>query len=136
MSNAKNSVNKSAGARRKSFKLNFLPKAVEFVSVSSRAMTTTGTGDAVLAVLGLKTSVFVSSNDFGAFSDAKSASRQAAGDVAAPWDTSLVELIDSFDKFCNTVSMLEMLGDEYRRACIGGEWARVNFDSTRQDAIR
>lgn len=61
LSSEKNSVKSSAGARRNSFKLSFLPNAPEFVSVSSRAITTTGTGVAVLAVLGLKTKVFTSS---------------------------------------------------------------------------
>lgn len=53
LSSAKNSVNRSPAANRSSFKFNFFPIAPELVSVASRAMTTTGMGVAVLAVLGL-----------------------------------------------------------------------------------
>ena len=53
LSSEKNSVSRSSEAKRSSFKLSFLPRAAEFASVSSRAITTTGTGVAVLAVLGL-----------------------------------------------------------------------------------
>ena len=60
LSSWKNSVRRSGDAKRSSFRFNFLPKAPEFVSVSSRAITTTGTGVADFAVLGLNTSVLVS----------------------------------------------------------------------------
>lgn len=53
LSREKNSVNRSSEARRNSFRLSFLPIAPELVSVSSRAITTTGTGVAVFAVFGL-----------------------------------------------------------------------------------
>ena len=53
LSSEKKSVSKSSEAKRSSFKLSLFPIAVEFVSVSSRAITTTGTGVAVFAVLGL-----------------------------------------------------------------------------------
>lgn len=53
LSSEKNSVSRSSEAKRNSFKLSFFPIAAEFVSVSSRAITTTGMGVAVFAVLGL-----------------------------------------------------------------------------------
>jgi hypothetical protein len=81
LSREKNSVNRSPEANRNSFKFNFFPNAVEFVSVSSRAMTTTGTGVAVFAVLGLNTSVLVSSKLLGVPLVACNASRHDAGDV-------------------------------------------------------
>ena len=88
LSNAKNTVYKSAEARRNSFKFNFFPSAAELVSVSSRAImiTTTGTGVADLAVLGLtrNTSVLVCSNESDALLEADAvamASRHDTGEV-------------------------------------------------------
>ena len=86
LSNAKNTVYKSAEARRNSFKFNFFPSAAELISVSSRAITitTTGTGVADSAVLGLNTSVLVNSNESDALLEADAvamASRHNAGEV-------------------------------------------------------
>lgn len=53
LSSAKKSESRSSDANLSSFKLSFFPSADELVSVSSRAMTTTGTGVADFAVLGL-----------------------------------------------------------------------------------
>ena len=53
LSSAKNSLSRSSDASRSSFKFSAFPMAPEFVSVSSRAMTTTGMVVAVLAVFGL-----------------------------------------------------------------------------------
>ena len=84
LSTEKNSLRRSSDASLSSLRFSFLPNALELVSVSSRAMTTTGTVVAVLAVLGLKTRVLMSSKDFGAEGEAIMASRQVAGeDVSA-----------------------------------------------------
>lgn len=83
LSRAKNSFSKSSDASLSSFKFSFLPNAPELVSVSSRAITTTGTGVAVFAVFGLNTSVLISSKDFGASEVALRASRQVAGEVVS-----------------------------------------------------
>ncbi len=80
LSKEKNSFSRSSLAKRSSFKFNFFPNAPEFVSVSSRAMTMTGTGVADLAVFGLKTRVLMSSNDSGVPVVELRASRQAAGE--------------------------------------------------------
>ena len=53
LSSEKNSVSRSSEAKRSSFELSFFPMAVEFMTVSSRAITTTGTGVTVFAVFGL-----------------------------------------------------------------------------------
>lgn len=53
LSREKNSVRRSAEANLSSFKFRAFPIAPELVSVASRAITTTGTGVAVFAVLGL-----------------------------------------------------------------------------------
>jgi len=83
LSSEKNSFKISSEASLSSFRFNFLPKAPEFVSVSSRATTTTGTTVAVFAVFGLNTSVLISSNDFGVEDVSFKVSRQVAGDVVS-----------------------------------------------------
>lgn len=59
----------------------------ELVSVSSRAITTTGTAVAVFAVFGLYTKVLMSSNDFGADPEAVRASFHSAGELVSVWVT-------------------------------------------------
>lgn len=84
LSTPKKEVRRSSGARRRSLRLSFFARAAELVSVSSLAITTTGTGDEFFAVLGLKTRVLMSLNEYGRkLSDAVSASFQAAGDEVA-----------------------------------------------------
>lgn len=83
LSKEKKSFNRSSLAKRSSFKFNFFPNAPEFVSVSSRATTTTGTGVVDLAVFGLKTRVLMSSNDSGVLVVEVRASRHAAGESAS-----------------------------------------------------
>jgi len=87
LSNEKNSVSKSSEANRSSFKLSFFPMAPELVSVSLRAITTTGTAVAVFAVFGLYTKVLMSSNDFGADPEAVRASFHSAGELVSAWVT-------------------------------------------------
>lgn len=82
LSREKNSDSRSSEARRSSFRLSFLPSKDELVSVSSRVTTTTGTGVAVFAVLGLNTRTLSSSNSFGVPGAACNASFHAAADVA------------------------------------------------------
>jgi hypothetical protein len=97
LSSEKNSFKISSEASLSSFRFNFLPKAPEFVSVSSRATTTTGTTVAVFAVFGLNTSVLISSKDFGAEDVPCKVSRQVAGEVVSLWDTlpdGLIEMLD------------------------------------------
>lgn len=60
LSREKNSVRISSEASLSSLRLSFFPMAEELVSVSSRAMTTTGTVVADFAVFGLNTRVFIS----------------------------------------------------------------------------
>ena len=88
-------MSRSSDASRSSFKFSFFPIAPEFVSVSSLAMTTTGTGVAVLAVLGLYTSVLMSSNEAGADPEASRASFQLAGDVVSTCVMDAVGFMDS-----------------------------------------
>ena len=94
LSRAKNSDNRSSEARRSSLRLSFLPNAPEAVSVSSRAITTTGTGVAFFAVLGLKTMVLINWKDFGEDVSADNASFQDAGEFVALWETAAVGLIE------------------------------------------
>ena len=82
LSREKNSDSRSSEAKRSSFRLSFLPSKDELVSVSSRATTTTGTGVALFAVLGLNTRTLSNSNSFGVLGTVCSASFHAAGDVA------------------------------------------------------
>lgn len=94
LSRAKNSDNRSPEARRSSLRLSFLPNAPEAVSVSSRTITTTGTGAAFFAVLGLKTMVLISSKDFGDEVSADNASFQDAGEFVAAWEIVATGLIE------------------------------------------
>lgn len=63
--------------------------AVELVSDASRAMRTTGTGVAVLAVLGLYTRVLISSKSAGALGEEVMAARHAAGEVVGSCESAL-----------------------------------------------
>ena len=94
LSRVKNSDNRSSEARRSSLRLSFFPNAPDAVSVSSRAITTTGTGIALFAVLGLKTMVLISSKDFGDEVSADNASLQDAGEFVAAWETVTAGLIE------------------------------------------
>ena len=94
LSSPKNSVRRSSEAKRSSLRLSFFPRAEELVSVSSRAMTTTGTGVAVFAVFGLYTRVLINSNDSGTELVASKASRQDAGELVSAWDTVAVGVIE------------------------------------------
>lgn len=98
MSREKNSFSRSSEASLSSFRFSFLPKAPELVSVSSLAITTTGTTAAVFAVFGLNTSVLISSNDFGVEDVSFNVSRQVAGDVVSLWDTLADGFIASADR--------------------------------------
>jgi hypothetical protein len=72
-------------------------------------MTTSGTGVADLAVLGLKMSVLMSSYDAGASAEACKASFQAAGEVASACSTDAAGLSDSSEKAWVTESMDAMV---------------------------
>lgn len=109
LSNAKNSVRMSAEANRRSVRPNFLPIApiiAELVSAAADAMTTTGTTVAVLAVLGLYTSVLTSSKDSGMPEVFANASFHSAGDVVLSWETELRGLRDRVASDCVNVSIL------------------------------
>ena len=92
-------MSKSSEARRSSFKFNFFPIAPEFVSVSSRAITTTGTGVAVFAVFGLYTRVFMSSKGAGADPEAIRVSFHVAGEVVSAWLRVVEGLMDKASSF-------------------------------------
>ena len=79
-----------------SFRSSFLAKDAELVSVSSRAMTTTGSDVAVafLAALVLKTSILTSSKDFGDSGCAVKATRQEAGESVSLCSTDSAGLIE------------------------------------------
>ena len=126
LSSEKNSVKRSPEANLSSFKFNFLPKAVELVSVSSRAMTTTGTGVADFAVFGLNTSVLVSSKLLGVPLAACNASRHAAGDVCVACDTVAAGVIErpaSLLVIASTPDMVVMEKDRVHAG--GGEGLRI-----------
>ena len=98
LSSAKNSFRRSSEASRKSLSLSSLLRATEFISVSSRATTTTGTGVAFLAVLGLKTRVFVSSKVWGADGFAvERLDRHFAGESETACDTTECGVTDNFE---------------------------------------
>jgi len=108
LSREKNSDSSSSEARRSSFRLSFFPSEDELVSVASRATTTTGTGVALFAVLGLNTSTLSSSNSFGALGVACSASLHAAGDVAGACSTTWEGVIERAAKACVVESSADM----------------------------
>jgi len=109
LSREKNSDSRSPEARRSSFRLSFLPSEDELVSVSSRATTTTGTGVALFAVLGLNTRTLSSSNSLGALVEAAcSASFHAAGDVAGACSTVSEGAIDRAARPCVMESIFDM----------------------------
>ena len=98
LSREKNSFSRSSDARRRSLRFKVLPNTPDGTSVVSRAITKTGTGVAVLAVLGLYTSVLISSKSFGALELASRASRQEAGEFVAACDTVAVGEMESFER--------------------------------------
>lgn len=79
-----------------SFRSSFFAKAPELVSVSSRAMTITGSDVAIafFAALVLKTSILISSKDFGDCGFAVKAARQEAGESVSLCTTDSVGLIE------------------------------------------
>ena len=99
LSSEKKSLSKSSEAKRSSFKLSFFPIAVEFVSVSSRAITTTGTGATVFAVLGLKINVLIVSKDFGADPEAIRTSFHVAAELVSACKMVAVGLIERLLSF-------------------------------------
>lgn len=72
-----------------------MPNASELVSVSSRAITTTGMVIAVFAVFGLNTSVLMSSKDSGAEGAAVIASRQFVGEEVSACEINAEMVMDS-----------------------------------------
>lgn len=115
-------MRRSSDASLSSFRFSFLPNAPELVSVSSRAITTTGTVAAVLAVLGLKTMVLMSSKDVGAEGDAFMASRQLAGEDVSAWVTVAVGVMESPAKDWVMESMVLVDVEEERRRKLDTGW--------------
>ena len=120
MPSEKNSDNRSPVANRNSFRFNFFANAVEFVSVSSRATTTTGTGIADFAVFGLNTSVLVNSKLFGVLLAACNASRHDAGDVCDACETVAAAVIERPASLLEIASALDIVVMEKDRVHAGG----------------
>lgn len=98
LSSEKNSVKRSSEANLNSFRFNFLPRAPDEVSVLSLTITTIGIVVADFAVLGLNTSVFISSNDLGAEDSEANACLQVSGESVLVWDTEAAGLMDKAAK--------------------------------------
>lgn len=112
LSSAKNSFSRSSDARRRSFRFRTLPSAPEGTSDVSRVIKNTGTGVAVFAVLGLYTSVLVSSKGFGADELASRASRQVFGEFVGACETVAAGEMESFERACATASREAMVAGE------------------------